>query len=154
MKPIRLLSLVGAIAAGAATIVVAGIASVQETPRLVETEGSSAEILYEAVIDGGHIPELTGKYKLRVTEIVIGAGGFVGDHNHLGPGIRLMTAGEMDYELPDETVVYREGDFFFEAGDVSHTAVTRGPAASKHWLFEILPADLDGPSLIPPRGTS
>ena len=65
-----------------------------------------------------------------------------------------MTAGEMDYELPQETVVYREGDFFFETGDVSHRAVTGGETTSKHLLFEILPANLEGPSLIPPRDDS
>jgi hypothetical protein len=31
----------------------------------------------------------------------------VGDHNHLGPGIRRMTVGEMEYILPDKTVTYR-----------------------------------------------
>lgn len=79
----------------------------------VDTKGVTASILYEAPISGGHVPELVGKYKLRVTEIAIAAGGYVGHHNHLGPGIRQMTEGEMDYILPDETVVYRAGDFFF-----------------------------------------
>lgn len=37
-----------------------------------------------AEIDGGHVPELIGKYKLRVTEISIAPGGHVGtgDVNH------------------------------------------------------------------------
>lgn len=118
----------------------------------VDTKGGKATILFEAMIDGGHIPELNGKYKLRVTEIAIAAGGHVGDHNHLGPGIRQMTEGEMDYIMPDKTVVYRTGDFFFETGDVSHRV--ESPKPSKHLLFEILPLEVDGASLIPPRDDS
>jgi hypothetical protein len=75
----------------------------------VDTQGGLASILFEATIDGGHVPELKGKYKLRVTEIAIAAGGHIGDHNHLGPGIRQMTEGEMNYIMPNETVVYRQG---------------------------------------------
>lgn len=117
----------------------------------VETRNVSATILYEAPIDGGHLPELAGGYKLRVTEITIGPDGFVGDHNHVGPGIREVTAGEMEYILPDRTVTYRTGDFFFESGDVSHRVLNETDVVSKHVLFEILPANREGPSLIPPR---
>lgn len=114
----------------------------------VDTKGVTATILYEAPINGGHVAELKGAYKLRVTEIAIAPGGYVGDHNHLGPGIRQMTQGEMKYILPDRTVIYGMGDFFFETGDVSHRV--ESPVRSKHLLFEILPIDVDGPSLIPP----
>src|SRR5262245_47110311 len=103
-------------------ILAAGLSTMAgaQEPLKVDTQGVSARILYEAPIDGGHLPELAGKYKMRITEITIAAGGHVGHHNHLGPGIRQMTAGEMEYLLPDKTVIYRSGDFFFEAGDVSH----------------------------------
>jgi quercetin dioxygenase-like cupin family protein len=120
----------------------------------VDTKGSTGKILYEAAINGGHIPELVGKYKLRVTEITIAPGGYVGDHNHLGPGIRQMTEGEMEYILPNETLTYRPGDFFFETGDVSHRVVDKSGKVSKHLLFEILPVDLTGTSLILPRDKS
>lgn len=120
----------------------------------VDTEGVSARILYEAVIDGGHLPELTDRYKLRVTAIAIAPGGYVGDHNHLGPGIRQMTKGEMEYILPAETVTYRTGDFFFETGDISHRVEDESGRVSEHLLFEILPAGLEGASLIPPRARS
>jgi quercetin dioxygenase-like cupin family protein len=91
-----------------------------DEPLKVDTRGVTAKVLYEAPIDGGHLPELKGKYKMRITEITIAPGGHVGDHNHLGPGIRQMTVGEMEYILPDKTMIYRAGDFFFETGDVSH----------------------------------
>lgn len=117
----------------------------------VDTAGVVAQILFEAVIDGGHVPELVGRYKLRVTEIAIGPGGHVGDHNHLGPGIRQMTEGSMEYLLPDKTVTYSLGDFFFETGDVSHRVEDVSGAVSKHLLFEVLPIEVDGASLILPR---
>jgi quercetin dioxygenase-like cupin family protein len=117
----------------------------------VDTKGVTAKILYEAPINGGHLPELTGKYKLRITEISIAPGGHVGDHNHLGPGIRQMTVGEMEYIMPHMTSTYRAGDYFFETGDISHRVINKSGVANTHLLFEILPADLKGPSLILPR---
>jgi len=120
-------------------------------PLKVDTKGVTAKILYEAPISGGHLPELKRKYKLRVTEIAIAPGGYVGDHNHLGPGIRQMTVGEMEYIMPDKTVTYRAGDYFFETGDISHRVLNKSGDICKHLLFEILPADLAGASLIPPK---
>jgi quercetin dioxygenase-like cupin family protein len=129
---------------------VLGVAHAQE-PLKVDSRGVTAKILYEAPIDGGHLPELIGKYKMRITEITIAPAGQVGDHNHLGPGIRQMTAGEMEYILPDKTMTYRAGDFFFESGDVSHRVHNKTSAPNTHLLFEILPLDLQGASLIVPR---
>ena len=132
------------------TPAIAQQADSNETLR-VDTEGVSARILFEAPIDGGHVPGLVGEYKLRITEISIAPGGHVGDHNHLGPGIRQMTAGTMEYILPERVVTYAEGDFFFETGDVSHRVEDVSGEESKHLLFEILPIDVEGASLIPPR---
>jgi len=120
-------------------------------PLKVDTRGVAARILFEAPIDGGHLPELTGKYKMRITEITIAPDGYVGDHNHVGPGIRQMTAGEMEYVMPHKTTDYRAGDFFFETGDISHRVNNKTRDPNKHLLFEILPVDLKGPSLILPR---
>ena len=120
-------------------------------PIKVDTKGVSAKILYEAPISGGHLPELKDKYKLRITEISIAPGGHVGDHNHLGPGIRQMTVGEMEYIMPHMTTTYRAGDYFFETGDISHRVNNKSGAVNTHLLFEILPVNLTGPSLILPR---
>lgn len=75
----------------------------------------------------------------------------MGEHNHVGPGIRLVTSGAMTYVLPDKTVIYGPGDYFFESGDVNHTAYNKTDAPMVHLLFEILPVELKGPSLIPPK---
>ena len=120
------------------------------SPVRVDTKGLVARIKFEAPL-AGFLTDLNGRYKLRVTELTLEPGGYVGEHNHVGPGIRQVTAGHMTYVLPDRTVVYGPGEFFFESGDVNHTVFNRTEAPMVHVLFEILPADLSGPSLIPVR---
>ena len=120
------------------------------SPVKVDTKGLVAKIKFEAPL-GGFLTEINGKYKLRVTELTLAPGGQVGEHNHVGPGIRQVTSGYMTYVLPKETIVYGPGDFFFETGDVNHTVFNKTDAPMVHVLFEILPVDLSGPSLIPVR---
>ncbi len=118
------------------------------SPVKVDTKGLVAKIKFEHVL-AGYLTDVNGKYKLRVTELTLDPGGHVGEHNHLGPGIRLVTFGEMTYVLPDKTTIYKPGDFFFESGDINHTVFNKTDKPNQHLLFEILPADLQGPSLIP-----
>jgi quercetin dioxygenase-like cupin family protein len=118
------------------------------SPVKVDTKGLVAKIKFEAPI-GGFLTEINGKYKLRVTELTLAPGGYVGEHNHVGPGIRQVTSGYMTYVLPNETIVYGPGDFFFETGDINHTVFNKTDAPMVHVLFEILPVDLSGPSLMP-----
>ena len=99
-----------------------------------------AKIKFEAPL-GGFLTEINGKYKLRITELTLAPGGHVGEHTHVGPGIRQVTSGYMTYVLPKETIVYGPGD--------THTVYNKTDAPMVHILFEILPADLNGPSLIP-----
>jgi quercetin dioxygenase-like cupin family protein len=122
------------------------------SPVKVETKGLVAKIKFEAPLEG-FLTDLNGKYKLRVTELTLEPGGHVGEHNHLGPGIRQVTAGYMTYVLPDKTVVYGPGEYFFESGDVNHTVYNKTNAPMVHVLFEILPVDCRGPSLIPVKNT-
>jgi quercetin dioxygenase-like cupin family protein len=121
-----------------------------QEPVKVDTKGLVAKIKFEHVL-AGFLTELNEKYKLRVTELTLAPGGHVGEHNHVGPGIRLVTSGYMTYVLPDKTLTYGPGEFFFESGDVNHTVYNKTDAPMVHLLFEILPADLQGPSLILPK---
>jgi len=57
----------------------------------------------------------------------------------------------MTYVLPDKTHVYGPGDYFFESGDVTHTAQNKTDAPMVHVLFEILPVELKGPSIMLPK---
>jgi quercetin dioxygenase-like cupin family protein len=128
----------------------AGEAAAQSTgsPVKVDTKGLVAKIKFEAPL-AGFLTDLNEKYKLRVTELTLAPGGHVGEHNHVGPGIRQVTSGYMTYVLPDKTVVYGPGEFFFESGDINHTVFNKTSEPMVHVLFEVLPADLNGPSLIP-----
>jgi quercetin dioxygenase-like cupin family protein len=118
------------------------------SPVKVDTKGLVAKIKFEAPL-AGFLSDINGKYKLRVTELTLAPGGHVGEHNHVGPGIRQVTSGYMTYVLPDKTVVYGPGEFFFESGDINHTVFNKTSEPMVHVLFEVLPADLNGPSLIP-----
>ena len=118
------------------------------SPVKVDTKGLVAKIKFEAPIEG-FLKEINGKYKLRVTELTLAPGGHVGEHNHVGPGIRQVTSGHMTYVLPKETIVYGPGDFFFESGDINHTVFNKTDQPMVHVLFEVLPVALKGPSLIP-----
>jgi quercetin dioxygenase-like cupin family protein len=128
----------------------AGAQATTDLPGKVETKGLVAKIKFESEISG-YLEPLNGKYKLRVTELVLEPGGHVGDHNHVGPGIRQVVSGQMTYVLPDKTLVYGPGDFFFESGEVNHSVYNKADAPMIHVLFEVLPLDLKGPSLIPVR---
>jgi quercetin dioxygenase-like cupin family protein len=142
------LSLLAALPLAVATPRVVMAQMTGTSPVRVDTKGLAPKIKFEHVI-AGYLTELNGKYKLRVTELTLEPGGHVGEHNHVGPGIRLMTLGEMAYVLPDKTLTYRAGDFFFESGDVNHTVYNKTDKPNQHLLFEVLPADLKGPSLMP-----
>ncbi|WP_247349658.1 MULTISPECIES: cupin domain-containing protein [unclassified Bradyrhizobium] len=124
------------------------IAQASGSPVRVDTKGLVAKIKFEAPL-GGFLSEINRKYKLRVTDLTLAPGGQVGEHNHVGPGIRQVTSGYMTYVLPNETIVYGPGDFFFETGDVNHSVFNKTDAPMVHVLFEILPVDHSGPSLIP-----
>ena len=123
-------------------------AQVGVSPVKVDTKGLVAKIRFEAPLEG-FLKEINGKYNLRVTELTLAPCGHVGEHNHEGPGIRQVTSGHMTYVLPKETIVYGPGEYFFETGDVNHTVFNKTDAPMVHMLFEILPADHSGPSLIP-----
>ena len=128
----------------------AGAQASGTSPVRVDTKGLAAKIKFEHEV-AGYLTELNGKYKLRVTELTLEPGGHVGEHNHVGPGIRLMTLGAMTYVLPNQTLIYKAGDFFFESGDINHTVYNKTDKPNQHLLFEILPVDLKGPSLMPAK---
>ncbi len=80
-----------------------------QEPVKVHTQGLTAKIQFEHVLSG-FLTEFNGTYKLRVTELTLAPGGTVGENNHVGPGIRLVTSGQITYVLPEHTVVYKPGE--------------------------------------------
>jgi quercetin dioxygenase-like cupin family protein len=115
----------------------------------VETKDVQPVQRLEQLISG-HVTDLNGKFKFRVSEVTYQPGGYVGDHHHAGPGVRVIMAGEFTYVKGDKTTVYTAGDAFFEPGDVTHRAYNRGNTILRVMNIEILPADFTGSALIPP----
>ena len=114
----------------------------------VTKEGFESVVKMEQTITG-HLTELNGKYKLRVTETTYAPGGFIGDHHHVGPGIRYVVSGQLIYVQTDTTRTFNKGDYFYESGDVSHTAYNKTKEKVIILNFELLPADWKGSSPIP-----
>jgi len=132
------------------TIALCLVISMAHSTTPVETKDVQPVQRLEQVISG-HLTDLNGKYKFRVSEVTYQPGGYVGDHHHAGPGVRVIMAGEFTYVKGNETTVYKAGDAFFEPGDVTHRAYNRGNTILKVMNIEILPADFSGSALMPPQ---
>ncbi|HEY6952444.1 MAG TPA: cupin domain-containing protein [Bacteroidota bacterium] len=131
-----------------AVILCSAIAGAQQ-PAAVEKRGFNSIVKYEHFLSG-HLTELNGKYKFRVTETTYSPGGFIGEHHHAGPGVRLVVSGTLTYVQPDTTRVFGPGEYFYESGDVTHTAYNKTSAPVVILNFELLPAGWNGASTIPP----
>ena len=87
----------------------------------VERKDVDAKTKLESVVSG-YVLELNGKYKLRVSELTFKPGGYVGEHHHLAPGMRVVTAGELTFVHGDKTTIYKAGDAFYEPWNVTPAA--------------------------------
>jgi quercetin dioxygenase-like cupin family protein len=70
----------------------------------VDAKGVTPTVKLEEVLSG-HLPELNDKFKLRVTEVTIAPGGYLGEHHHAGPGIRLVASGKLTFTQAGKPVV-------------------------------------------------
>jgi quercetin dioxygenase-like cupin family protein len=113
-----------------------------------EAAGVASTIKLESVISG-YLAELNGKYKLRVSELTFEPNGYAGEHRHLAPGMRVVTAGELTLIQAGETAVYKAGDAFYEPGDQTHVAHNRTNRPVVILSFEVVPAELRGSTRIP-----
>lgn len=105
----------------------------------VDLKGFHGEVRGE-LTDLGHLAELNGKYRIRVTEVTMDVGGYMHAHHHLGPGIRCMKSGEMKYEINGVTTIYKAGDCFTETGATTHESSNAGTTPVVLLNFELLPA--------------
>jgi len=116
----------------------------------VEATGITSVVKLEEVIYG-HLLPLNGKFKLRATETTLAPGGGFGAHHHVGPGIRLVLSGELTFTVGGQTTIYRAGEYFFETGNIAHTAHNKTESPVRILIFEVLPADWQGPATILPK---
>jgi len=116
----------------------------------VDVNGIKVSVKLEAPVSG-YLTELNGKYKLRATEFIIEPGGYVGDHHHIGPGIRLVSSGELAFVQDGKTTIYKTGDYFYESGAESHSARNNTSVPVVLVNFELMPADWKRGTAIPPK---
>lgn len=120
------------------------------TPQKVEATGITPQVKAEEVISG-HLTELNGKFKLRVTEVTFEPGAHLGAHHHAGPGMRYVVSGTLTFVQAGKATLYQAGDSFYESGNVVHTAHNKTSSPVRLMFFEVLPADWAGPSVIVPK---
>src|SRR4249919_3954076 len=113
----------------------------------VEARGISSEIKLEEVVFG-HLAEINGKFKLRATEVTFAPGAYLGVHHHAGPGIRYVLSGEVAFTECGQTTIYKTGDYFFETGNLAHTAQNNTTRPLLILFVEILPKDWSAPTVI------
>jgi quercetin dioxygenase-like cupin family protein len=116
----------------------------------MEATGITAKVKLEEVISG-HLIELNGKFKVRATEVTFAPGATLGAHHHVGPGIRYVLSGKVTFTQGGQATVYQAGDYFFESGNIAHTAENKTKQPLRVLFFEILPEDWAGSAVIPPR---
>src|SRR5262249_23483929 len=146
LTPQRRSALVAALACASLLAVTPRVAA-QET---VETRGVTSE----GKIEGGtfgHLTELNGKFKLRATELTFATDGYVGIHHHVGPGIRYIISGELTFAEGGQETVYKAGEYYFETGNIAHTAQNKTNVPLRVLVVEILPKDWTAPAMIAPR---
>ncbi len=143
----RRLLLVAALALGAVRL----DGQMPASHSAVEMSGVGAAMKFEASVEG-FLKPLNGKFKLRATEVDFEPGGALGNHYHVGPGIRRVLAGELtvvDAETGKELHV-RAGEYFYESGEQSFRVYNRGTQSAKLLVMELLPATLQGSAMVPP----
>ena len=116
----------------------------------VQSQGVSSKAKLEETVYG-HLQELNGKYKLRASEVTIAPGGKLGPHHHAGPGVRYLAAGELTFVEGGKATIYKAGDFFYESGNIVHTAENKAKAPVRIVFFEVLPVQWTGVSVIEPK---
>jgi quercetin dioxygenase-like cupin family protein len=116
----------------------------------VEARGITSKIRIEEVISG-HVVELNGKFKLRATEVTFAPEAHIGVHHHVGPGIRYVLSGKVTFTEGGQATIYQAGDYFYESGNIAHTAQNKTALPLRVLFVEILPADWTGPTVIPPK---
>jgi quercetin dioxygenase-like cupin family protein len=116
----------------------------------VDARGISSEIKIEEVVFG-HLAEINGKFKMRATEVTFAPGAYLGVHHHVGPGIRYVLSGEVAFTEGGQTTIYKTGNYFFETGNLAHTAQNNTTGPLVILFVEILPKDWSAPTVIAPK---
>ena len=124
--------------------------SIAQDAWKLETKDFGSKIKLETVVSG-YLADINGKYKLRVSEATFQPGGHVGDHQHSGPGMRYVVAGELTLVEAGKSTIYKAGDSFYESGSVTNKAQNNGKVPTVVIITEIIPVDWKGGTAIQPK---
>src|SRR5262249_8495262 len=80
--------------------------------------------------------------------------GYIGVHHHIGPGIRYVISGELTFAEGGQETVYKAGEYYFETGNLAHTAQNKTNMPLRVLSVEILPKDWTAPAMIARRPQS
>jgi quercetin dioxygenase-like cupin family protein len=116
----------------------------------VEVRGITSVIKLDEVLFG-HLTELNGKFKIRATEFTLEPGAYLGVHHHVGPGVRYVISGELTFTEGGQATIYKAGDYYFETGNLAHTAENKTNLPLRVLVVDILPKDWMGSAVIPPK---
>jgi quercetin dioxygenase-like cupin family protein len=116
----------------------------------VEATGITSAVKLEEVVFG-HLHDLNGKFKLRATEVTFAPGAYLGVHHHIGPGIRYVLSGQVTFTEGGRATIYQAGEYFYEAGNIAHTAENKTDSLLRILFVEIVPATWESPTVIPPK---
>ena len=108
----------------------------------VEARGITSVIKLEEVTFG-HLPELNGKFKMRATEFTFAPGLSLDCITILGPGFAYILSGELTFNEGGLVTVYKAGDYYFETGNIAHTAENKTDQPLRILIVEIF-RRLDG----------
>jgi len=112
----------------------------------VEVRGITSVIKLDEVLFG-HLTELNGKFKIRATEFTLEPGAYLGVHHHVGPGVRYVISGELTFTEGGQATIYKTGDYYFETGNLAHTAENKTSLPLRVLVVDILPKDW----MVPPK---
>ena len=112
----------------------------------VEVRGITSVIKLNEVLFG-HVTELNGKFKIRATEFTLEPGAYLGVHHHVGPGVRYVISGELTFTEGGQATIYKTGDYYFETGNLAHTAENKTSLPLRVLVVDILPKDW----MVPPK---
>ena len=116
----------------------------------VEVRGITSVIKLDEVLFG-HLNELNDKFRIRATEFMLEPGAYLGVHHHVGPGVRYIISGELTFTVGGRATIYKPGDYYFETGNLAHTAENKTNLPLRVLVVDILPKDWTGPTVIPPK---
>jgi len=116
----------------------------------VEVRGITSVIKLDEVLFG-HLTKLNGKFKIRATEFTLEPGAYLGVHHHVGPGVRYVISGELTFTEGGQATIYKAGDYYFETGNLAHTAENKTNLPLRVLVVDILPKDWMGSAVIPPK---